>query len=91
MKPTAAVHRKTMVLKQRWHKFVFFIDCHWNLSTNNNDCLKLQTLATMAQSFLLIRLGMELSISLIVIRDLYQNPNKEFPLTVTEVSWYGMY
>lgn len=45
----------------------------------------------MAQSFLLIRLGMELSISLIVIRDLYQNPNKEFPLTVTEVSWYGMY
>lgn len=48
-----------------------------------------QCLATIAQSFLFIGLGMNLSISAIVIRDLYRNPNSEFSITTTEASWYG--
>ncbi|KAL4143638.1 hypothetical protein QTP88_005950 [Uroleucon formosanum] len=50
-----------------------------------------QCLATIAQSFLFIGLGMNLSISAIVIRDLYGNPNSEFSITITEASWYGSF
>ncbi|CAI6363485.1 unnamed protein product [Macrosiphum euphorbiae] len=48
-----------------------------------------QCLATIAQSFLFIRLGMNISISVIVIHDLYRNLNSEFSITTTEASWYG--
>lgn len=45
--------------------------------------------ATVAQSFLLVRLGMELTMSTIVIQDLYKNPKSDFSLTTEQVSWYG--
>jgi len=45
--------------------------------------------ATVAQSFLLVGLGMELTMSTIVIQDLYNNPKSEFSLTTEQVSWYG--
>ncbi|XP_025205967.1 facilitated trehalose transporter Tret1-like [Melanaphis sacchari] len=48
-----------------------------------------QCLATIAQSFLYIGLGMNVSMPAIVIRDLYQNPNSEFSITTTEASWYA--
>uniref|UniRef100_A0A2S2P7G9 Facilitated trehalose transporter Tret1 n=1 Tax=Schizaphis graminum TaxID=13262 RepID=A0A2S2P7G9_SCHGA len=47
-----------------------------------------QCLATIAQSFLFIGFGMNLSISAIVIRDLLYR-NSEFSITITEASWYG--
>ncbi|XP_026823244.1 facilitated trehalose transporter Tret1-like [Rhopalosiphum maidis] len=48
-----------------------------------------QLCATIAQSFLLVGLGMELTMSTIVIQDLYNNPKSEFSLTTSQVSWYG--
>lgn len=48
-----------------------------------------QIFATIAQSFLLIGLGMELGMPVIVIQQLYQNSDSEFSLTLTEISWYG--
>jgi len=45
--------------------------------------------ATIAQSFLLVGLGMELTMSTIVIQDVYNNQKSEFSLTTEEVSWYG--
>ncbi|KAF0763767.1 facilitated trehalose transporter Tret1-like [Aphis craccivora] len=48
-----------------------------------------QVFATIAQSFLLVGLGMELTMSTIVIQDLYNNPKSEFSLTTSQVSWYG--
>jgi len=50
----------------------------------------LQSLATIAQSFLFVGLGMNLTIPAIVIRDLYRQ-NDDFSLTMTEASWYGEY
>jgi len=32
---------------------------------------------------------MELTMSTIVIQDLYNNPKSEFSLTTSQVSWYG--
>ncbi|VVC25992.1 Sugar transporter, conserved site,Major facilitator superfamily domain,Major facilitator, sugar [Cinara cedri] len=48
-----------------------------------------QILATLAQSFLLIGLGMELTMPTVVIQEVYQNSKSQFSLTPTEVSWYG--
>ncbi|XP_022166816.1 facilitated trehalose transporter Tret1-like isoform X2 [Myzus persicae] len=48
-----------------------------------------QFFATIAQSFLLIGLGMEIGMPVIVIQQLYQNSDSEFSLTLTEISWYG--
>ncbi|KAL4143636.1 hypothetical protein QTP88_005948 [Uroleucon formosanum] len=48
-----------------------------------------QVCATIAQSFLLVGLGMELTMSTIVIQDLYNNPKSEFSMTTEQVSWYG--
>ncbi|XP_050533262.1 facilitated trehalose transporter Tret1-like [Daktulosphaira vitifoliae] len=48
-----------------------------------------QTLAVIAQSLLLINLGMELLMPTIVLGDVYLNKNGEFLLTSTQASWYG--
>ncbi|XP_050533259.1 facilitated trehalose transporter Tret1-like isoform X2 [Daktulosphaira vitifoliae] len=49
-----------------------------------------QTLATVAQSFLLIGLGMELTVSTLVIGDLRSSsPQSGFSMTQNEASWYG--
>eukprot|EP00102_Acyrthosiphon_pisum_P015845 XP_008186584.1 PREDICTED: facilitated trehalose transporter Tret1 isoform X2 [Acyrthosiphon pisum] len=48
-----------------------------------------QIFATIAQSFLLINVGMEMAMSTVVIQQLYQNSESEFSLTLTEISWYG--
>jgi len=48
-----------------------------------------QVFATIAQSFLLVGLGMELGMPTVVIQQLYQNPDSDFSLTLTEISWYG--
>ncbi|XP_050437238.1 uncharacterized protein LOC126843634 [Adelges cooleyi] len=48
-----------------------------------------QSLATIAQSFLLIGLGMELTIPTLVIGDLYQDKSEGFRLSTTEASWFG--
>ncbi|XP_025205280.1 facilitated trehalose transporter Tret1-like [Melanaphis sacchari] len=48
-----------------------------------------QMCATIAQSFLLVGLGMELTMSTIVIQDLYNNPKSDFSLTTSQMSWYG--
>lgn len=50
---------------------------------------KLQVFATIAQSFLLVGLGMELGMPTVVIQQLYQNSDSKFSLTLTEISWYG--
>jgi len=49
----------------------------------------LQIFATIAQSFLLIGMGMEIGMPTVVIQQLYQNSDSEFSLTLTEISWYG--
>lgn len=46
-------------------------------------------LASLALGFLSIEVGMKLSISTIVINDLYQNSNSYFSISQTEASWYG--
>ncbi|XP_050058357.1 facilitated trehalose transporter Tret1-like isoform X1 [Aphis gossypii] len=48
-----------------------------------------QLLATIAQSFLSIGWGMQLSISAIVIRHLQGNTESDFSISLTEASWYG--
>ncbi|XP_026807795.1 facilitated trehalose transporter Tret1-like [Rhopalosiphum maidis] len=48
-----------------------------------------QLLATIAQSFLSIGLGMQLAISAIVIHHLYGNTKSDFSISLNEASWYG--
>lgn len=48
-------------------------------------------MATLAQSSLFVGLGMNLTIPAIVIRDLYNEANSEFSISMTEASWYGEY
>lgn len=38
---------------------------------------------------MLVNVGMELSMSTLVIGSLYKNPNAEFELSAYESSWYG--
>jgi len=49
----------------------------------------LQIFATIAQSFLLINVGMEMGMPTVVIQQLYQNSGSELSLTLSEISWYG--
>ncbi|KAF0773728.1 facilitated trehalose transporter Tret1-like [Aphis craccivora] len=51
--------------------------------------IKYGWMATLAQSFLSIGLGMQLSISAIVIRHLQGNTESDFSISLTEASWYG--
>lgn len=51
----------------------------------------MQVFATLAQSFLLVGLGMELSMPTVVIHALYPKSNNGFSLTLSDTSWYGTY
>lgn len=86
----------TMGLKRRSHKYLQNTILYYRIFRKKkkmkcNFNIFLQTLATIAQSFLLIGLGMELSMSTIVIQNLYQNSNAKFSLSLNEASWYGEY
>lgn len=56
----------------------------------NTSTVILQSLAVVAQSFLSIGMGMEFSISTIVIRVLHQKSKNDFSMSITEAAWYGM-
>jgi len=55
----------------------------------NTSTIILQSLAIVAQSFLSIGMGMEFSISTIVIRVLCQKSKADFSMSFAEVAWYG--
>ncbi|CAI6345707.1 unnamed protein product [Macrosiphum euphorbiae] len=65
-------------------------DKNENTSKNyGTKAMVAQIFATIAQSFLLMNVGMEMGMPTVVIQQLYQNSGSEFSLTLSEISWYG--